>query len=78
MVWCTVLIFLQFISSDHKPMLVTFEGLTTQVRNTASVIDSKSSRILPNWSKADDVSLLQYEQVLSAALKMICNDFFGC
>jgi len=59
-------------------MLVTFEGLTTQVRNTASVIDSKSSRILPNWSKADDVSLLQYEQVLSAALKMICNDFFGC
>ena len=61
----------QFISSDHKPMLVTFEGITVQVSSTVPVIDSKSTRLVPNWSRADDVSLLQYEQVLSAALSSV-------
>ena len=61
----------QFISSDHKPLLITFDGITTEVSNTNSTLDNTGSRIMPNWSKADNASLILYDHVLSDALSRV-------
>jgi len=62
-----------YVSSDHKPLTVVFNNLvtgklTTPVNNTAD--DRGGFSVIIDWSKADDVSTVNYQSVLDG---MLCN-----
>ena len=52
-------------------MLATFEGMFSHFPDSVPLINSKSSCITPDWSRADDVALLQYQRVLNVALSRV-------
>ena len=62
--YCDVCTLPQFVSSDHKPLIVTF--------NTSGYSPVTQTNIYltstPDWSKADDYSLSRYETVLNELL----------
>lgn len=61
-----------YITSDHKPLFVTFKDLIV----VANINNDKSNLVkpanLPDWSKADIASVNNYKQVLNDALKKVC------
>jgi len=65
---CNVLC--DFISSDHKPLTVTFNNLNAVSLNTdvKSVVHDSTS---PDWSQVDQLSLWQYQNELDIQLKSI-------
>ena len=70
-------IFYDFVSSDHKPISVTFENicvLDSSPTMTMSHADSSGlvdCEIISDWSHADDSCLSRYQCVLDTALSGI-------
>ena len=70
---CDMDVMVDYVSSDHKPLTVVFNNLvtgtlTTPVNNIDD--DRGGSSVLIDWSKADDLSTVNYESVLDG---MLCN-----
>jgi len=62
----------QFVSSDHKPLLVTFNDFSVNITVCSPVIQKNCCRTsTPDWSKADDYSLLRYESMLNELLSQV-------
>ena len=53
----------QFVSSDHKPMIATFNDLVVNTNGYSPVTQMTSCPTsTPDWSKADDYLLLRYRR----------------
>ena len=70
---CDMDVMVDYVSSDHKPLTVVFNNLvtgtlTTPVNNIDD--DRGGSSVLIDWSKADDLSIVNYQSVLDG---MLCN-----
>ena len=62
----------QFVSSDHKPFLITFNDLNVNTTVCSPVTQKNCCRTsTADWSKADDYSLLRYETVLNDLLSQV-------
>jgi len=62
----------QFISSDHKPLMVTFKDLSVNVISGSPAAQTTCSHTpTPDWSKVDDYSLLRFETMLNDLLNEV-------
>ena len=68
---CTVLY--DFISSDHKPLLMVFNGLlSNQYKRVPSAsVHVDTTKRVANWSKADDTNVLNYQYELDLACSTV-------
>ncbi len=70
---CNVQVLEEFVSSDHKPLAVTFDGLVDlKPSNQHTDIEGRSNRdIMIDWSKADEMSILNYRLHLDNMLTQL-------
>jgi len=59
-----------FITSDHKPMLVQFAGIHA-VTKTSDSVSTPGQSIVVDWSKADAAALELYQKYVDCALQDI-------
>ena len=70
---CNVAVMDSFVSSDHKPLAVTFNsltGLSTPVQETNAGGVNNSGFVI-DWTKADDSCIQSYMQTLDSMLSHI-------
>ena len=60
----------QYISSDHKPLTIIFNGLAGQIYDSG-VVGDNASTVAFDWSRADTYCLQQYESLLTECLNRV-------
>ena len=65
-----VAICMEYISSDHKPVVISLSqvAVVNALNITERVINSELQRPIPDWSKADAISIFSYQSTLNALL----------
>jgi len=60
----------EYVSSDHKPLAVTFDNLVSLKLSSQDTLTGcgKSTGTVIDWSKADDVCVLNYQMTLNSML----------
>ena len=67
---CDVKILYDFVTSDHNPLQVVFTALSALNSNPCSTAcqQMNTTKIMPDWTKADGANLQLYHYVLDKAL----------
>jgi len=61
----------QFISSDHKPILINFNDIYCQMAPNVAVNAPSGNSVVYDWDKASPLSISRYRDILSTSLDKV-------